>query len=99
MKLLLVALLMLSGCTAHTVRAPDHRPDVLHLETRQIERSCGVAEGSLLHPTSSGDIEVWSTAGADLAYAKFACVWAAVQNARLSERGIKVILVGEVVAG
>jgi hypothetical protein len=92
MKPRLVALLMLSGCTAH---APDQRPDGLQLETRQIERSCGVAEGSLLHPTSSGDLEVWSTSGADLAYAKFDCVWTAVQKAGLSERGIKIVLMGQ----
>ena len=99
MKPWLVSLLMLSGCTVHAARAPDQRPDGLQSEARQIERSGGVAEGSLLHSTSNGDLEVRSIAGADVAYSQFACVWAAVQNARLSERGIKVILVGEDVAG
>ncbi|MNK43159.1 hypothetical protein D3C87_618580 [compost metagenome] len=99
MKPSLILLFALAGCAGQTTIGPEGPerllPDSLQLEARGIERACGVAEASLLHPNSDGNLEVWAVAGADISYPRFACVWSAIQNAKLSERGIEIVLIGE----
>ncbi len=65
------------------------------MEARSIERACGTAEASLLHPNRDGDLEVWAVAGTDISYPQFACVWSAIQKAKLSERGVEIVVIGE----
>lgn len=65
------------------------------MEARSIERACGVAEDSLLHPNRDGNLEVWAVAGPDISYPQFACVWSAIHKAKLSERGVEIVLIGE----
>lgn len=99
MKLSLLSLITLSGCAEYATIGPEimeHRlPGSLQMEARSIERACSVTEASLLHPNRDGNLEVWTVAGTDISYPQFACVWTAIQTAKLSERGVEIVVIGE----
>lgn len=65
------------------------------MEARSIERACGVAEDSLLHSNRDDNLEVWAVAGTGISFPQFACVWSAIQKAKLSERGVEIVVIGE----
>ena len=99
MKLSLISLIALAGCAEHAAIGPEvmeHRlSGSLQIEAHSIERTCGVAEASLLHPNRDGNLEVWAVAGTDISFLQFDCVWSAIQKAKLSERGVEIVVMGE----
>ena len=99
MKLSLISLIALTGFAEHAAIGPkilEHRlSGSLQMEARSIERACGVAEAALLHPNQDGNLEVWAIAGIDISFPQFDCVWSAIQKAKLSERGVEIVVIGE----
>lgn len=88
----------LAGCTAQSGlssgRDQDRAPFDLREAAVEMERGCGLASGSLLHVTPRGDLEVRPVTRPPT-YPQFSCVMAAIEQAKLERRRVRVILTGE----
>ena len=95
---LLTAALLGAGCSGQSTLASgsdqDRAPVSLSEMAARIEEGCGLAEGTLLHATPRGDLEIRPVAQSGLSYPQFSCVWAALEQAELEERGVQIILTG-----
>ena len=95
---LLTAALLGAGCSGQSTPGPDsdqdRAPASLSEMAARIEGGCGLAEASLLHATPRGDLEIRPAARSGLSYSQFSCVWAALEQAGLEERGVQIILTG-----
>lgn len=98
MKPWLIIPALLAGCSGQSTLASgqdqDRAPFSLNEAAAEMERGCDLAEDSLLHVTPHGDLEV-RPASQPPTYPQFSCVMAAIQQAKLEKRGVKVILTGE----
>ena len=92
-------LVLLTGCSTLTAKNGDvaHPLSVHELATEaaEIERGCDLPTGSILHSTPNGDLVVLPVRPRELTFPTFSCVMKAVENARLEDRGVKVLLTGE----
>lgn len=99
MKPWLILTALLAGCSGQSTLASgwdqDRAPFSLNEAAAEMERGCALAEGSLLHVTPRGDLEVRPATQTPPTYAQFSCVMAAVEAAKLEKRGVQVILTGE----
>jgi len=99
MKSWLIIVALLSGCSGqHAVTSRGAQAASLpHLTqtAADIERECGLAAGSLLHPRQDGSLYIHAAAPSKIAAPQFSCVLAAIDKSGLEERGIKVFLTGE----
>lgn len=55
---------------------------------------CGLAAGSILHPDAEGNLEVHALS-VNVSYFQFSCVMAAIGKAKLTDRGVKILMSGE----
>lgn len=98
MKPWLIIAAFLAGCSAQpslsSSRNQNRAPFDLSGAAAEMERGCGLAEGSILHVTPRGDLEVRPVTQPP-AYPQFSCVMAAIEKAELKRRRIRVILTGE----
>ena len=99
MKPWLITTVLLAGCSGQTTLAPGQDPGRapfrLDAAAAGMERECSLAEGSLLHVTRGGDLELRPTTPTQPTYPQFSCVMAAIEQAKLEKRGVRVILIGE----
>jgi hypothetical protein len=98
MKPWLIIPALLAGCSGQATLTSgwdqDRTPFNLDEAAAEMERRCDLAEGSLLRVTPRGDLELRATTQS-LTYPQFSCVMAAIEQAKLEKRGVRVILIGE----
>lgn len=85
-----VLTVMLSGCSPSPAPALD-----LAEVAANIERRCGLASGSILHPTPRRDLEVRLAGSTMPTYSQFSCTMTAIKQERLEALGVRVFVVGE----
>lgn len=81
---------MLTGCGQSAGPALD-----LAAVAARIEEGCGVAAGSILHPTRRGDLEVRLAGSTGPTYPQFSCIVTAIERERLEARGVGAYVVGQ----
>ena len=98
MKPWLFIIALLAGCAAHpgdSLPVGYSNPvSSLARAATEMEMRCGLAAGSLLHPDAEGNLEVHA-ASVDVSYSQFSCVMDAIGKAKLTDRGVKIIMSGE----
>lgn len=99
MKPWLITIALLAGCSGQTPLPPGQDEGRARFRLDAVaagmERECGLAEGSLLHVTRGDDLEVRPTTRTHPTYPQFSCVMAAIEQAKLEKRGVRVVLIGE----
>lgn len=99
MKHLLLGTIFLASCSAQPLPISDEERQEairnLSDTAAEIERGCELEERSLLQPNPRGHLELRPVDPANFTYQQFECVMAAIDKAKLQDRGIRVLLIGE----